>query len=129
VWILLLIKVLALGFAGYDSVRGRFWPGVGALVSALYLTAARLAGVLPPHPYLPMKDALERTWWLYPCAVFFLSLGPMLFAFRTASRLPSEDPRHRHLERAGFAFLANVLLDAAVLVIVAVAMLLSARGA
>ncbi len=126
--VLLSIKLAALAFAGYESVRARFFAGIGALVSLVYLTLARLASALPPYPALPLRDALQETWWLFPVAAFLLSLGPMTFAFRAARDLREDDPRHRVLERAGFAFLANVPLDVGVLVIVAVGLLLAARA-
>jgi hypothetical protein len=126
IWVAVL-KLVALSYATYESARARLYSGLGALATALYLTIARLASHLPPHPDLPLRDALARTWWLYPVAMLVLSLGPMLFAFRAAGALGEGDPRHERLERAGFAFLANVLLDAAVLVIVAIALLLVAR--
>lgn len=127
--ILLVVKLAALAYAGYDSLRARFYAGLGALATLAYLTLARLASVLPPYPSLPLRDALAETWWMYPTAAFLLSLGPMIFAFGAARELREDDPRHRRLERAAFAFLANVLLDVAVLVVVSVGVLLTARDA
>lgn len=122
-----LIKLLALAYAAYDSIRARYWPGIGALVSMLYITLARLSSLVPPYPALPLKDTLEEVWWLYPCALFALSFGPMLFAFRKLRDLREDDPRHKKMERVAFAFLANTLLDAAVLVIIAFVLVMLAR--
>lgn len=127
--VVVLLKLVALAFAGYDSVRARFFAGVGAVVSLLYLTLARLASELPPYPAMPLRDSLQSTWWLFPVAAFLLALGPMTFAFGAARDLREDDPRHRMLERVGFAFLANVLIDAAVLVIVGIGLVLVARDA
>jgi hypothetical protein len=108
-------------------VRARFWPGLGALATALYLTLSRLSSVVPPYPGLPLKDTLEEIWWLYPCALLALSFGPMMFAFRKLRDMREDEPRYQRLERAAFAFLANTLLDAAVLVIIAFALISVAR--
>lgn len=123
------MKLAALAFASYESIRARFWPGIGAIVTMAYLTAARLASVLPPHPQLPLRRALEETWWIYPCALVALSIGPMMFAFLKQRALHEDDDRHKKLERVAFAFLANVLLDVAVLVIVVASLLAVARTA
>ncbi len=112
--IVLLLKLVALAFAGYESVRAHFFAGIGALVTLVYLTLARLASVLPPYPNMPLRDALQETWWLYPAAALFFALGPMVFAFRTARALPA--PRNTSIGRAGAAFGIAVLLDAAVLI-------------
>lgn len=127
--VVLLIELVALAFAGYASVRARFLAGVGSVVTLLYLAVARLASELPPYPAMPLRDALHETWWLFPVAAFLLSLGPMTFAFRAARDLREDDPRHGMLERAGFAFLAIVLIDLALLVIVAIGLVLVARDA
>lgn len=121
------LKLALLALALYASVRARFYAGLGASASASYLTLARGAALLEFR--LPLTDVLVETWWLFPVAVLALSLGPMIFAFRAAGTLPEDDPRHAPIDRAAFAFLANVILDAALLVLVAVGLVLIARGA
>ncbi len=121
-----MLKLVALLCATYFSIRARFYPGIGAIVSMGYLTLARVASMLHSNPSLPLRHALEQTWWLYPCAMLVLSLGPMLFAFSTFRELGDEEPLKARLRRVGFAFLANTLLDASLLVIVVV-LVLAAR--
>jgi hypothetical protein len=123
----LVVKVMLLAYAGYTTVRARFYPGIGALATMLYLTTAHLLGALPDGPKIPLAEALAETWWIYPCAALALSFGPMVFAFYRTHLLREDDPKHAQMESVAFAFLANVLLDTAVLVIIAVALLLVAR--
>ncbi len=128
IWVVV-VSLVALCFAAYDSIRARYYPGIGAVVSLAYVTLARLASLLPPYPGMPLRDALAEIWWLYPVLFFALSFGPMVFAYLGARDLPADEPRREALTRVGLAFLANALLGAAVLVIVAVGLLLVAGDA
>lgn len=127
--VVLLAKAAAFSFAGYDSLEARFLPGIVGVAAALYLTLARLASLLPPYPDRPLRNALADAWWVYPTIVFVLSFVPMVLAFRTARGLREDDPRHRLTDRIGFAFLACVLIDLAILVLGGVGALLLARAA
>src|SRR5688500_16216863 len=98
---------MVLGYAGYASIRARFWPGVGALATTLYLTVAALAGALPDRPDIPLSATLRETWWLYPCAALALSIGPMAFAFRKVHLMREDDPQRQRMDSVAFAFLAN----------------------
>lgn len=128
IWAVVL-SLVALSYASYESIRARYYPGIGAVASLAYVSLARLASLLPPYPGMPLRDTLAEIWWLYPALFFALSFGPMVFAYLGARDLPEDDPRREPLARVGLAFLANVLLGAALLVIVAVGLLLVAGDA
>lgn len=117
IWAVVL-KLAMLAFAAHASIRARYRPGIGALVSAAYLALARLASLVSPYPAMPLRDTLVVIWWLYPVLALALSFGPTIFAFLAARELEG-DARARR-ERVGYAFLANVVLDVLVLVLVIV---------
>ncbi|MCZ7683469.1 MAG: hypothetical protein M5U28_33650 [Sandaracinaceae bacterium] len=87
IWVVV-VSLVALCFAAYDSIRARYYPGIGAVVSLAYVTLARLASLLPPYPAMPLRDALAEIWWLYPVLFFALSFGPMVFAYLGAQGSP-----------------------------------------
>ena len=111
--IVLLLMLGALVYAGYESIRARFFAGIGALLTLLYLTVARLASEVP-LPNMPLRDGLASTWWLYPALALCLAVGPTFFARRIARELPA--PRNTAIGRAGVAFGVALVFDIALLV-------------
>jgi hypothetical protein len=118
-----------IAIAAYTSARARYFPGLGAVFSMIYLTVAALASIVPPYPELPLKNAFADALWLYPALMVLLSLGPTIFALRASAREREDLLRARHLRRAGMAFLASFVLDLSMLAILLLGAALLARDA
>ena len=112
------LKVIALLIAAVDALRARLWLGLCAIVAMLYLVAAAVEALPSNEPHLPPLSWLGELWWAGLVALPALSFSAMVLAWRARNELPSDEPRYGMLDRAGLAFLANGLLDTAVLVIV-----------
>lgn len=125
VWFLAL-KVIAIGYAAVASIRGRFALGVVAVVTLLYLTAARGLSLIPPYVNLPASELLGATWWLYPMSIASLSAAATIVAFKKADGERDATPTHEHLERAAMAFLGNTILDVSMLLLLGAGYLLGA---
>ena len=118
------VKLLAITYAAVDSVRSRYWVGIGALAVTLYLVAALASAVLPSPMTLPPGALLREYWWALLMVMPVLSAIPMWGAWRLKRDMPSDEPRAIALERAAFGFLANLLLDTAALVLLGAGALL-----
>lgn len=115
---LLIIKGVALGYATKDALRARFWLGLGFLGAMAYLMAALGSALLDTSPVLPLGPVLVEHWsWLFLGVMPPLSFAPMAIAWRRVRHAQADDPASPALDRAALAFLANGLLDTALLVI------------
>ena len=121
------LKLVALGFAFVASIRARFTLGVALVVVVLYATMATGLRSIPPHVELPFAQALASIWWLLPLGATTASVVGTVIAFRAVDGERERPVRHQHLERAGFAFLANAILDGCLLVVLTFAHVLAAK--
>lgn len=119
------VKLVALAYATLHSVRARYGVGVAAVGVMAYVAVAALAAAA--GIWMPFGDALRTHWWLSLGLMPPLSFTSMALAWRQRRALPAIDPRSERLDRAALAFLANGLLDAGLLVLVAAGALLMAR--
>lgn len=70
---------------------------------------------------MPLNELLASSWWPYPTLLTGVSVLATVVAFKAANAEREGTSKHRHLERAGFAFLGNSVLDLALLAILLVA--------
>lgn len=116
------VKLVAILSAIVASVRAGFWLGIGCLVLMGYVVVALTAASLGYG--LPLGQTLWEHWWLTIVVIPALSFAGMVLARRGRDAVDRDDPRHEHLDHAMMAFLANGLLDTALMVLVFAGMLL-----